>query len=87
MEHPEDPHGRYEGQIAAAQRVLDQNEDWGSRAEWEVVEKKDGWEATAWRVEHPDRKGPDRYVPWGYLVVELDGRMNPVSFHRKEGAD
>lgn len=83
MEHPEDPQGRYRYQIEVAQRVLEQNEDWGSRAEWEVEKTEDGWEITAWRVEHPENKGPNRYVPWGYSVIKLDSRMNAVDYHRK----
>ena len=83
MEQPEDPQGRYSEQIAAAKRLLEQKEDWASRAEWEVVKTSDGWEVTAWRVEHPDRKGPERYVPWGYSVIELDSRAVAVEYRRK----
>jgi hypothetical protein len=83
MEHAEDPQGRYRDQIAVAQRVLAQEEDWAGRAEWEVTKKESGWEVTAWRIEHPDRKGPDRYVPWGYSVIELDSRMTAVDYRRK----
>ena len=83
MEHPEDPQGRYRDQIAAARRLLDQKEDWADRAEWEVNKSGDGWEVIAWRVEHPERKGPDRYVPWGYSVIELDRRLVAVHYHRK----
>ncbi len=83
MEHPEDPQGRYREQIAAAMRLLQQKEDWAGRAEWEVLKSGDGWEVVAWRVEHPERKGPDRYLPWGYSVIELDSRMVAVHYHRK----
>jgi hypothetical protein len=83
MEHPEDPQGRYREQIAAAMRLLQQKEDWADRAEWEVLKSGDGWRVTAWRVEHPERKGPDRYLPWGYSVIELDSRMVAVHYHRK----
>ncbi len=60
MEHPEDPQGRYRDQIAVARRVLEQKEDWADRAEWEVVKSETGWEIIAWRVEHPERKGPNQ---------------------------
>jgi len=83
MDHPEDPQGRYRDQIAAAQRLLDQKEDWANRAEWEVVRTRDGWEVTAWRVEHPEQKGPSRYVPWGYSVIDLDSRDVAINYHRK----
>ena len=75
MEHPEDPQGRY--------RVLDQRELWADQAEWEVRKTKDGWEVIAWRIEHPERSGPSRYLPWGYSVIELDSRMVPAGYHRK----
>jgi hypothetical protein len=83
MEQAENPDGRYRDQIAAARRLLEQKEDWADRAEWEVERAGDGWEVTAWRVEHPESKGPDRYLPWGYSVIELDSRMVAVDYHRK----
>jgi hypothetical protein len=83
MEQPEDPQGRYRDQIAVAQRLLEQKEDWADRAEWEVLQSGEGWEVIAWRVEHPERKGPDRYLPWGYSVIELDSRSVAVHYHRK----
>ena len=83
MEHPENPEGPYRDQIAIAKRVLEQKEDWGDRVEWEVRKSGDGWEVIAWRVEHPERKGAERYLPWGYSVIELDSRMVPSNYHRK----
>ena len=83
MEHPEDPQGRYREQIAVAKRLLEQKENWAERAEWEVVKSGEGWRVTAWRIEHPDAKGPDRYLPWGYSVIDLDNRMVAVNYHRK----
>ena len=83
MEQPEDPQGRYRDQIAVAKRLLEQKEDWADRAEWEVLKTGDGWEVVAWRIEHPERKGPNRYLPWGYSVIELDSRMVTVYYHRK----
>jgi len=83
MERPEDPQGRYREQIAAAQALLEQKETWSHRAEWEVLKTKEGWEVIAWRVEHPDRNGPNRYLPWGYSVIKLDSRMVTVGYHRK----
>jgi len=83
MAHPEDPQGRYRDQIAAARALLEQREDWADRAEWEVIKKIDGWEVIAWRVEHPDQKGPNRYLPWGYSVIKLDTRLLTVGYHRK----
>lgn len=83
MEHPEDPNGQYADQIAVGRRVLVQYEDWADRAEWEVKKSGDGWEVIAWRVEHPDAKGPDRYLPWGYSVIELDSRLTAVHYKRK----
>jgi hypothetical protein len=80
MEHPEDPQGRYREQIAAAQRLLEQKEDWADRAEWEVLTSR---EVIAWRIEHPERQGPNRYLPWGYSVIELDSRSVAVDYHRK----
>ncbi len=83
MDHPEDPQGRYREQIEAAQRLLAQKEDWADRAEWEVSKSGNGWQVIAWRVEHPERKGSDRYLPWGYSVIELDNRCVAVDYHRK----
>lgn len=83
MEHPENPQGRYRDQIAVAARLLSQKEDWASRAEWEVVETSDGWRVIAWRIEHAERKGPERYVPWGYSVIDVDRRLEAVSYKRK----
>lgn len=83
MENPEDPQGQYREQIAVARRVLEQKEEWADRAEWEVLESGDGWKVIAWRVEHPDRKGPERYLPWGYSLIELDNRLVPVHYIRK----
>jgi hypothetical protein len=83
MEHAEDPQGRYREQIAVAMRALRQHEDWSDRAEWEVERSGDGWEVTAWRVEHPDAKGPARYLPWGYSIIKLDGRMEAIGYRRK----
>jgi hypothetical protein len=83
MDHPADTQGRYREQIAAAKRLLEQKENWAGRAEWEVLKSDDGWEVIAWRVEHPERKGSDRYLPWGYAVIELDARMVAVHYHRK----
>src|SRR5579862_9670379 len=83
MEHPEDPDGLYDDQIAVSKRLLEQKEEWADRAEWEVLKSGDGWEVIAWRVEHPERKGPNRYLPWGYSVIELDSRMVPVHYRRK----
>lgn len=84
MEQAEDPQGRYREQIAVAARVLAQNEDWSDRAEWEVVPKKDGWDVVAWRVEHPEAKGAERYSPAGYSVIELDSRMTAVHYLPKK---
>jgi len=83
MEHPEDPRGRYRDQISAASKLLEQKENWSDRAEWEVHPSGSGWKLTAWRVEHPDRKGADRYLPWGYSVIELDSRLVAVQYKRK----
>jgi hypothetical protein len=83
MEQPEDPQGRYREQIAVARRVLEQNEDWADRVEWEVLKSGDGWEVVAWRIEHPERKGAARYAPWGRSIIELDRRNVAVDYHRK----
>ena len=83
MAQPEDPQGRYREQITAAQRLLDQKESWADRAEWEVHKSGTGWELTAWRVEHPERKGPERYLPWGYSVIQLDSRLVTIGYQRK----
>lgn len=83
MAQPEDPQGRYQNQITAAKRLLDQKETWSDRAEWEVVKTADGWQVTAWRIEHPEAKGPARYLPWGCSVIELDSRMVTIGYRRK----
>jgi len=83
MSHPEDPQGRYHDQIAAARELLEQKEDWADRAEWEVDQTSDGWKVTAWRVVYPDRKGPERYLPWGFSVIDLDPRLVATDYHRK----
>ena len=83
MEQAEDTQGRYRDQIEVANRLLGQREDWAARAEWEVSKSEDGWEVIAWRVEHPECKGPNRYLPWGYSVIELDSRMIAIDYHRK----
>lgn len=83
MERSEDPQGRYREHIAAAARVLRQEEDWADRAEWEVSPRGDGWVLTAWRVEHPEAKGSARYVPWGYAIIELDRRLVAVGYRKK----
>jgi hypothetical protein len=83
MARPEDPEGRYRDQIAAARRLLDQKEQWADRAEWEVKRSGDGWEVIAWRIEHPEKKGAERYLPWGYSVIEVDSRMMTVRYQRK----
>jgi hypothetical protein len=83
MEQAEDPQGRYREQIEVAQRVLQQNENWADRAEWEVSTTSDGWKVIAWRIEHPESKGASRYLPWGYSVIELDHRMVAVHYQRK----
>jgi hypothetical protein len=31
----------------------------------------------------PECKGPSRYLPWGYSVIQLDSRMVTVSYRRK----
>ena len=83
MERPEDPQGRYRDQIAAAQRLLEQKEQWADRAEWEVIKTDSGWEVVAWRVEHPDQKGPERYLPWGYSTIKLDNRLVTIDYKSK----
>ena len=83
MERPEDPQGRYRQQIAVAKELLEQKEQWADRAEWEVLETRNGWEVIAWRVEHPERKGASRYLPWGYSVIELDRSVVAVRYRRK----
>ena len=83
MAQCEDPQGRYRDQIAAARRLLEQEENWANRAEWEVRKRGDGWQVFAWRVEHPERKGSERYLPWGYSVIELDSRLITVRYQRK----
>ena len=83
MEHAEDPKGRYQEQIAAAKALLDQKESWSDRAEWEVIKTAGGWQVIAWRIEHPDKKGPERYLPWGYSLIELDSRMVTVGYKPK----
>jgi antitoxin component HigA of HigAB toxin-antitoxin module len=75
MDQAEDPQGRYREQIEVARRLLEQKENWAGRAEC--------WEVIAWRIEHPERKGSDRYLPWGYSVIELDSRLVAVHYHRK----
>jgi hypothetical protein len=80
MAHPEDPEGRYKFQIAAARRLLEQKVDWADKAEWEVIPESGGWKLYAWRIEHPHEKGPMRYVPWGYFLIELDLQDRPIHY-------
>ncbi len=67
--------------VEAAARCLDQKEDWASKAEYAVVKAGNGWEVTAWRVDYPTAKGPQRYKPWGFRVLTLD-RDNQVTAYR-----
>ena len=60
------------GPVESAVRCIDQKEDWGDKAEYAVAKAGDGWVVTAWRVEYPTAKGPDRYKPWGFRVITLD---------------
>jgi hypothetical protein len=83
MAQPEDPHGRYREQIATARRLLEQKESWTDRVEWEVIKTSTGWQVIAWRIEHPEAKGPNRYLPWGYSVIELDSRLTTTGYRRK----
>lgn len=83
MNNPENPNGPFRDQIAAARRLLDQKESWAGRAEWEVRKSGDGWQVIAWRIEYPNRKGSDRYLPWGYSVIDLDSRMTATNYRRK----
>src|SRR5581483_9741172 len=80
MEQPDDPQGPHREQIAAARVLLEQKEDWADRAEWEVEKSGDGWKVIAWRVEHSNQHGPNRYLPWGYSVIELDSRSVAVHY-------
>lgn len=84
MEHPADPKGSYAAQISAAKRLLDQREDWADRAEWEVLPLNEGWELIAWRIHYPDKKGPSRYLPWGYATIRLDRNLKPI-YYKKRG--
>lgn len=83
-EHPADPKGSYAAQISAAKRLLDQREDWGERAEWEVLPLKEGWELIAWRIHYPDKTGPSRYLPWGCATIRLDRNLKPI-YYKKRG--
>ena len=83
MANPENPQRRYREQIAVAARLLEQKETWSDRVEWEVIKTSEGWDVIAWRIEHPERKGPARYLPWGYAVIKLDSRLTTVGYHRK----
>lgn len=60
--------------IDAAARAVRQYEDWAARAEYKIQQHGDGWQVTAWRVEHPEAKGNARYVPWGYRTILIDRR-------------
>ena len=68
---------------AAANRLLEQNETWADRAEWEVSKSPGVWEVLAWRIEHPERKGTVRYSPWGYSVIVFDSRLVTIHNRRK----
>lgn len=83
MAQPADPQGPYREHIAAAHRLLRQKESWADRVEWEVIKTRAGWQVVAWRIEHPERKGPARYLPWGYSIIELDSRLVTVNYQRK----
>lgn len=60
--------------IDASARAVRQYEDWADRAEYRIQKHRDGWQVTAWRVEHPEAKGNARYLPWGYRVIVVDRR-------------
>lgn len=83
MAQPEDPQGKYREHIAAAAKLLRQKEDWSDRVEWEVIKTSDGWDVVAWRIEHPEASGPNRYLPWGYSVIKLDSRLVTIGYHPK----
>jgi hypothetical protein len=82
MDHPDDPQGPFREQITAARQLLEQKEDWSDRVEWEVRKSADGWQVIAWRIEHPDRQGAERYLPWGYSVIDLDSRDVAVHYRK-----
>lgn len=82
MDHPDSPQGPYHDQISAARELLEQKEDWADRAEWEVEKTGGGWRVTAWRVIYPNRKGAERYLPWGCSVIDLDRRLMATDYHR-----
>lgn len=83
MEQAENPNGRYQQQITSAKALLEQKESWADRAEWEVIKTSSGWQVIAWRIEHPGKRGPERYLPWGYSLIELDNRMVTVGYNAK----
>ena len=70
--------------IDAAARCLGQKEDWADKAEYAVSTTATGWEVTAWRVEYPSAKGPDRYKPWGFRIITVarDGKVIGFSAKR-----
>ena len=66
-----------------ARRTVSQKEDWADRAEFQIERHGDEWRVTAWRLEHPEATGKQRYVPWGFRIVVIDDHDRVVDYVSK----
>ncbi len=64
----------------AARKAVAQFDDWADRAEFKIERRKEQWHVTAWRVEHPEAKGNNRYVPWGRREMVIDDTGKVLSY-------
>ena len=77
---PRDLSDRERQVITVARRAVAQHEDWLDRAEFRIERSRSLWHVTAWRVEHPEAKGNNRYVPWGSRRILIDDQDNVVEY-------
>lgn len=66
-----------------ARLTVSQKEDWVDRAEFQIERHGDEWRVTAWRVDHPEATGKQRYVPWGFRIVVIDDHDRVVDYVSK----
>lgn len=69
--------------IDLARLTVSQKEDWVDRAEFQIERRGDEWRVTAWRVDHPEATGKQRYVPWGFRIVVIDDHDRVVDYVSK----
>ena len=66
--------------IERARGAVAQQEDWEARAEYRIKREDGRWHVTAWRVEHPEAKGNQRYLPWGHREIFIDDAGKVVAY-------